>query len=129
MFGGIKRDATDALFSDLVRAKASWRCERCHKDYSERRQGLHCSHFFGRGNKAVRWEPENASALCFYCHKVLGENPNDHRDFFIKRLGEERYNALVLKAKLPRKEKVDVKMLRLWLKQEIKKVGQVKSDN
>lgn len=122
-WGGIKRDATDALFSDYIRTKANWVCERCFRDFSTRKDIFDCSHFFSRGNKAVRWFEDNAAPLCRGCHKYMSDRPHDHRDFFLQRLGEKRYDALVVRAKAPLKNKIDVKVLRLWLKQEINKLN------
>lgn len=121
MFGGIKRNATDALFSDLVRTLAGWKCERCFKSYENRRQGLHCSHFYGRRGKSTRWDVENAAALCFSCHNHMGENPAEHVKFFEKRLGLEKFEKLTLRANTPA-IKVDEKMVRVYLKNELSKL-------
>lgn len=121
-WGGIKRDLTDKLFSDYIRLKARYVCERCIRDFSGRTEIFDCSHFYSRGNKSVRFYEDNVAPVCRGCHQHFEKNPHDHRDFFFNRLGEERYNALVWKAKLPMKEKTDHKMLRLWLKAEIKKL-------
>ena len=66
----------DTWFSRCVRERAGWRCESCGKQYNEGDTGLHCSHFIGRGNWAVRFEPLNAFAHCFGCHMKFEGNPN-----------------------------------------------------
>lgn len=83
----IKRTSADAAFSDCVRARVNYRCELCGKDYTANTQGLHCSHYYGRRHKRTRWEPLNASALCYGCHQKMGENPYEHTKFFQARLG------------------------------------------
>lgn len=90
----IKRKPLDDLFSKYIRLKAENRCERCG-NYSKK---LDCSHFWGRGRLNVRHDEENASALCCGCHKYLGSNAEEHRAFFLKRLGQERYDLLQIRA-------------------------------
>ena len=35
-------------------------------------RGLECSHHHGRGNWSIRFEPQNAEALCTGCHFLEG---------------------------------------------------------
>lgn len=115
---GIKRNATDAIFSDYIREKANWRCEQCGKDFTSNRQSLHNSHFIGRGNKSTRWDIENCAALCFYHHRIFTENPHLHYQFFFNRLGEEKLNRLLIRSKLTAKDlKIDEKLLRVGFRQ------------
>lgn len=79
----------DYWFSRCVRERAGWRCENCGKQYQEGDQGLHCSHFIGRGNWAVRFEPLNAFAHCFSCHMMFEGNP-DLFTAWVKQKLEER---------------------------------------
>ena len=74
----IKRTKWDVVFSNLIRYRDKWTCQRCGRVYPEGSQGLHCSHFFGRGTWATRLEEANAMALCFGCHQRVGSNPIDH---------------------------------------------------
>ena len=69
----IKRTKHDAIFSDLIRERADYCCERCGKNCRNGR--LDCSHIFGRRHTRTRWEPDNAQALCYSCHNWFGENP------------------------------------------------------
>ena len=87
----MKRDKRDAIFSNLVRERAGWTCENegCGKYYPEgQRQGLHCSHFFGRRYRSTRWHPDNAAAHCFSCHQKLGENRVDFTAWISQHLGD-----------------------------------------
>ena len=68
-----RRDKRDALFSELVRERASWLCEKCGAKPAPRM--LHCSHFFGRCYRSTRWHPDNAAAHCFGCHQWFTDNP------------------------------------------------------
>jgi len=120
-WGGIRRNLTDAMFSDYVRIKAGWKCEVCKRDFSTRKGSLHCSHFFGRRSKSVRWCEANCIAACVSCHRHFTENPNDYKSFMEKRLGVGAFESLVLKAKAVKKY-TDEKIVRLWLRQELAKL-------
>jgi len=109
---GIKRTPLDIEFSLYIRNKAGGRCERCKKP-----SRLECSHFYGRGGHSTRWDEENCIGICCGCHSFLGANPEDHREFFLKRLGQEKYDALVRRAHTPTKfSKEDKNEMRLKFK-------------
>jgi len=97
----IKRTKYDRVFSDYIRTRDGWTCQRCGKYYnpdeSNKRMALHCSHYYGRGRYSVRFEPDNAVALCYGCHRFLGSNPADHLDFIRERLGEKKFRLLTKK--------------------------------
>ena len=96
--GAVKRVKQDAVFSNYIRERDKWCCQRCGKAYnkhnSNARRALHCSHFHGRGKWSVRIDPENAVALCRGCHQIFTSYPDDHVSFFKKRLGIKKYRAL-----------------------------------
>ena len=91
----IKRSRTDHYFSLCVRERTNYTCEVCFKQYDRSSCGLHCSHYFGRANKSVRWHSDNAFAHCYGCHQKLGANPHDFAFWVQKMLGEGRYDLLV----------------------------------
>jgi hypothetical protein len=71
--GGIKRTPADDAFSKCTRERANWTCEKCNKYFPEGyRQGLDCSHHYGRRAWAIRLEPMNSEALCYGCHSHYG---------------------------------------------------------
>ena len=77
-FGGrIKRNIADKHLSDCIRKSAQWRCQRCEKDYTEKPQGLQCSHFISRGHWGSRYDPRQL-ALCAYCHNLVEGHPVEH---------------------------------------------------
>ena len=116
MFRKIKRDPLDILFSKVVRNRAGGSCECCRRQVGFER--LETSHFHGRRKQSVRFDFENVAALCRGCHQNFTENPADHRDWFFKRLGEVRFNALLVRANTPGKP--DRAMIKLFLKNEVK---------
>lgn len=94
----MKRSKLDIVFSKLVRERAEWTCERCSKSYPHGvRQGLDCSHFYGRRHRSTRWHPDNAFAHCRGCHQYLGSNPALFNKFARDHLGETRYDWLMLR--------------------------------
>ena len=93
----MKVDKADKAFSLFVRERAGWKCERCGVQYFPPTTGLQCSHFFGRGNESTRFDPENASAHCMKCHFYFTANPHEHSNWVKKKLGPERYAALVVR--------------------------------
>lgn len=117
---GIRRSKADKYFSDYVREKADFCCERCKSDHHTARGSLHLSHFWGRKNKSVRFDEENVAALCFYCHRRFTENPAEHAAFFLKRLGPEKYDALGIRARMA--QKVDESAVALGYKMELERL-------
>ena len=89
----IKRTAADKIFSEIIRTRDNWTCQRCLKTINEfsskARQGLHCSHFIGRSRYTTRFDDRNCVALCYGCHRYFTSHPLDHHEWQRKRLGEE----------------------------------------
>ena len=116
----IKLDPLDILFSQYIRTKAGWKCERCLRRFKPPTASLQCSHFHGRRKKSTRWDPENCAALCFTCHRIFTEQPLVHVLWFKKRLGENRFNALTIRSNtmgMP-----DKKLIKIWIVEELKKI-------
>jgi len=77
-FGGkIKRNIADKHLSDCIRKAAEWKCQRCEKDYTDKPQGLQCSHFLSRMHWGARYDPRQL-ALCAYCHNFVEGHPVEH---------------------------------------------------
>ena len=95
----MKRSKWDKVFSDAVRTRDKWICQRCSKYYpSGRRQGLHCSHFYGRAKYSTRFDFDNAEALCYGCHQYLGSHPEEHRKHKMIRIGKSKFQKLTLRS-------------------------------
>lgn len=91
----MKRSKEDAAWSLLIRERANFTCEKCGKWYGEGHRGLHAAHVFSRGNKSVRWDPENGVALCMKDHLYWAHSsPIEFAEWIKKRLGVKRYDAL-----------------------------------
>ena len=84
----VKITPADTWFSKCIREAADWTCECCGNKYEEGSMGLHCSHYFGRRAKSLRFCPDNAFAHCFGCHQRLGSNPDDFHRWMVDKVGE-----------------------------------------
>lgn len=116
----MKITPADTWFSLCIRERADWTCESCGKRYTPeyslitglpKNQALHCSHYFGRGNWATRFEPNNAFAHCYGCHAKFEGSPHAFREWVQEKLGTKFYDDLVaiscnvLQGRAARKEK------------------------
>ena len=108
----------DRLFSKYIRLRAGERCERCGNYVGFSR--LQCSHFHGRRKKSVRWNEDNACALCFTCHRYLTENPLEHTEWYRQKIGEDKF--LMLQIQADQIGKPDEELTKLYLKQKIKEI-------
>ena len=90
----MKRDKTDALFSRYIKLLSVGYCKRCEKYLGVNSRGLHCAHFHSRGKKSVRWDRDNATALCYGCHRYLDQRPLEKAEFFKKILGNIDFDKL-----------------------------------
>jgi hypothetical protein len=95
-WGKHKADPADVAFSLYIRNWYGWNCDYCGKHYEPPTNALHCSHFIGRGKEATRFEPLNATALCFHDHQYFTSHPAEHYDWQVERLGQETVDNLKL---------------------------------
>lgn len=116
----IKLRQTDTEFSNYIRERDEWRCQRCRTPYdkysTQDRQGLHCSHYWGRGHENTRFEPDNCIALCYGCHRLWGhgDQRDEYKAFMVRKLGEKRFKTLMVQAHTYKKR--DDKMDKLIIK-------------
>ena len=118
----IKRRKADIEYSKWLRKERKYTCERCYRKYQEGDGlwGLHTSHFYGRANESVRFDPENTDLLCFGDHQYFTSNPVEYVEWKRKRMGEKAFKLLTLRAHTPKKR--DDKLILLWLQQKNKEV-------
>lgn len=92
----IKRNAADIAFSNYIRERAGWQCERCGMQFARSNaRYLHCSHNWHRGMSNLRYHPDNALALCKNCHYWFEHYREQSTPWLKEKLGEERYAALL----------------------------------
>lgn len=117
----IKLRSTDTTFSNYIRERDGWNCQRCHKHYDKEstadRQGIHCSHYWGRGHESTRFDPDNCVALCYGCHRLWGHGDlrDDYKAYMEKRLGKQGFKNLAIRAQQYCKR--DDKLIKIYLKQ------------
>jgi 5-methylcytosine-specific restriction endonuclease McrA len=90
----MKLRLADTVFSKWIKKRDKYTCQRCGAVHQEKSQGLHCAHFIGRRNEATRFDPENADALDYGCHSYFHQNPDKHKEWKQKQLGDERFLIL-----------------------------------
>jgi len=96
MFNKITRGPTDAIFSKVIREANDWYCAKCDKRYlGDHKRFLHCSHFYSRRNRVIRWHPMNVAAHCVGCHKKLSENPIEFTAWIRRYIGEDNLYSLI----------------------------------
>ena len=76
----LKRPAADHWFSRCVRLRSDFKCQGCGAQYESNSAGLHCSHYFSRAKKGIRYDAMNAFAHCYGCNQKYGSNP----DYFVR---------------------------------------------
>ena len=122
----IKITSSDKLFSQYIRTRDKWTCQRCSKKYEPPTNALHCSHFHTRGKWGVRFDDENCEALCYGCHSYLGGNPIEHVEHKINKLGYAKYKKLQQRSHKPlksgEKKYFLSKEFRAKLRKKLKKV-------
>lgn len=98
--GKIKIRPSDKLFSEFIRSRDGWTCQRCKKKYdktiSSNRMALHCSHFQGRGKESTRFYELNADAMCYGCHQYFTSHPGEHLAWQVETKGQETIDAIIL---------------------------------
>jgi hypothetical protein len=123
----------DQLFSQYIRMRAIrivGGCERCltpkydiQKDngkvYPAWKQ-LQCSHFYGRSCQPTRYDSDNACGLCGACHMYLTSRPEEHRAFFLQRLGQESFDLLAGRMRIM--GKADKEALYLYYTWKLKEI-------
>lgn len=96
----IRIDPNDVKFSKMIRERDGGKCVfGCGKSAAAGYK-MECSHFWGRGNKVTRFDPENCDTLCFQCHaQNEGNKQGFYRTWKMKQLGLKAYKALEERAR------------------------------
>jgi hypothetical protein len=126
-----KLDPLDILFSEYIRKRAIKRCGGCERCLTPKFdmakddgtifpawQHLQNSHFFGRTDKATRFDEDNCAGLCGACHMYLEHHPHEHDAWFRRYLGDDKFELLL--ARNRQMGKPDKKMLTIYYQQQIK---------
>jgi len=105
----------DRLFARYVKARDKV-CQRCGS-YSKY---LQTCHFHSRRKRSTRWDEENSCLLCAGCHLYLDGNPLEHTEFMVKRLGQEEFDNLNIRANW--RGKTDLEMVKIYIQAKLKEI-------
>ena len=115
---------TDQLFRKYVLLRDDYTCAKCKKKYSpdENLQGLHVSHYWGRGRENTRFAPDNVCLLCYGCHRIWGhgDGKDQYKQFMIDRLTQQGFDMLDVRAHLSKKR--DDSLDKIFIKELLKEV-------
>jgi len=93
----------DRLFSQLILERDDRVCQWCGRGVPDVK--VDTSHIIPREILVLRWDPSNAVALCFSCHKKRGTSwhgsPLESVAWLRQTIGNERCDELIVKAKQP----------------------------
>jgi len=105
-----KRRRDDDLFSDYLRAKRNWTCERCKKYMYHQRHILDASHYVTCENETLRFDEENVRVLCRGCHIFFHKHPYEHTKFMEELLGEQGLQMVIVRGqKFTKRNKAYIK--------------------
>ena len=105
--------ANDNIFRQIIRL----RDKVCQKTFKS--TNLQVAHYWTRGNLRARWDLDNACLLNAAAHIWWAHShPEQFKVFWIRRLGQQRFDELELRARYvaPVKE-FDLQMINLKLKE------------
>lgn len=124
----LKRDALDAVFSDVIREAYDWTCAYSGLVFPDRKgRDAHCSHFISRSYSSTRWYPDNCVLLSAAAHDYLGKHPDEHTDFIRKILGPVRYEWLrERKQRIYRYRPADKKAMRKHYGNELERIRELR---
>jgi len=121
----VKLRKTDRLFRKYILKRDNYTCQRCGHKYnpSDNLQGLHVSHYWGRGRENTRFDPENCLLLCFNCHRIWGhgDGRQGYTDFMKQRLGEQGF--LMLEIRAHQYQKRDDILMEIYITQLLRFLG------
>ena len=117
--GRISEKTLDDLWSDVVRTRDGFVCQRCRVSFAHKKGSLDGAHVIGRKYRGTRWDPDNGVALCKPDHAFFGDNPVLAGRFFDAHVGWEQCDWLWAKARAA--VKVDRAAVRAYLKALLEK--------
>lgn len=126
----LKRDKYDAIFSDLIRERADYTCERCGSQEPGRKsRAIHCAHIHGRRGRSTRWDIDNAVCLCAKCHFWFTDHPTEFTLWLEEYLGHAYLDILREKAlNLKKWSKSDLEEMYEHYKKELRRIECLRND-
>jgi len=111
-----------ALLHELVKLRDGDKCLRCHRPGS-----WQMSHIYPKGRyRRMEYEPDNIKPLCYACHLCWWhKDPIGASAWLNDTLPLPRLQRLKLMAQVNAPFRMDIKLYKLFLKQEIKKYAKL----
>lgn len=93
---GFTLSPADKAFADFIKARDGYQCQKCGKQYAKGDKGLQCSHHFSRRYYNIRFDPDNAIALCHHCHNYWYQKdiPESAR-WLEAKIGKDKIDRLI----------------------------------
>lgn len=115
-----QRKTLNALLHKLIRLRDGAYCLRCGK--TER---LQLSHIYPKGkHRKLEFEPNNLKILCSGCHLYWWhKNPIDAHEWLKTAIPKDRYDRLRLMANTVHYQKLDYKLIKLFIEKEIDRLS------
>ena len=118
----VKLRYTDRLWTRYKRLQERNTCQYCGRVYSpDNLRNLGVAHFHGRSHENVRFDEENTLCLCnIPCHRYMDQHKTEFGEFMLKRLGQERFDLLALRAHIhkDRDDRADALVIRHLLAEQ-----------
>jgi len=126
-------DKLDKVFSLYIRLRDAMpngmiRCISCGqiKEFSK----FDCGHYWSRSHIGTRWDEDNCNAECAYCNRMTGgEHMIGYRENLIKKIGQQRFDLLEVKAREYsdlKKDKFKMQLLIKYYQNKVKELLNVK---
>ena len=106
----------DDLWSEIVKLKAGYKCEKCGKGKPD--VVLNSHHIITRERKSTRWHVSNGVCLCFHDHFYWAHVDTEGFREWCQKIRD--YDDLNFRRKMP--FKLDYMAIKLYLEQELKKL-------
>jgi transcription elongation factor Elf1 len=112
----------DALFSTYIRIRDKRRfAGKC--PFCKVRPIQGCFHWVTRSKQSVRWDESNAVASCNPCTLKFEYHPPEFIQWFLANIGQEAYDALILKSNaIIKRGVVELRLLVTELEMKIERV-------
>ena len=123
-------DRLDKVFSKYIRLRdampsGTFRCISCGK--IKPIEQADCGHFHSRTHMSTRFDEDNCHAECRYCNRFSADHIIGYRENLIRKIGEQRYILLEVKAHETRKwSHFELEMLIKYYKALVEKLQKEK---
>ena len=120
----------DKVFSKYIRLRDAmpsglFRCISCGK--IKPIEQADCGHFHSRTHMSTRFDEDNCHAECRYCNRFSADHLIGYRENLIKKIGEQRFLLLEVKAHETRKwSHFELEQLTKYYKSLVKKLQKEK---